>query len=113
MTSAEQGLKPCPFCGKSDNFPCHDSYVDCKCLSGQYGVDIDIWNNAYCWKEIDSLKACIEELKKTLEIKNMHIYRLQEEVRTSKSRIEELEEKYQAALEVSGEEALGLFVLMG
>ena len=69
----EESLKPCPFCGKRDYFPCADSYVDCKCLSGQFGVDMDKWNNAYCWKETDSLKARIEDIEKMNSVQKKRI----------------------------------------
>jgi predicted RNA-binding Zn-ribbon protein involved in translation (DUF1610 family) len=61
----KEELRPCPFCG---------DILKGKCGSGNYSLTCNncgcrgpysllpplLWNNAYCWKEIDRLKALYE-----------------------------------------------------
>lgn len=82
----KEELKPCPLCGNeniavdkiSDEFGertlfmawCDQKKGGCSDASMQ-GHDregaINAWNSAYCWKEIATLQAKIEELEKQLK----------------------------------------------
>ncbi len=49
-------LKPCPFCGKTGLIP-DGLHIKHSCYTVEaLSPTIDIWNNAYCWKEIDLLR---------------------------------------------------------
>jgi uncharacterized coiled-coil protein SlyX len=64
MSKNKEELKPCPFCGFNkceliNPLNGTSPYVSCdKCHADFYAVS---WNNAYCWKEIDSLKSQLAE----------------------------------------------------
>lgn len=60
-THNEEELKPCPFCGQEQNVEHWDGdgdIVDPPCI-GDY-FTLEEWNSAYCWKEIDRLKAALQ-----------------------------------------------------
>ena len=52
-----ESVKPCPFCGKHNNASVLDGYIDCHCLSGQYGVKELVWNNAWAHRRIAELES--------------------------------------------------------
>lgn len=56
-------LKPCPFCGEQPEIQVKDKIYDvqvvaCKNVHCDFYVrpEVEDWNSAYCWKEIDRLK---------------------------------------------------------
>lgn len=86
-------MKPCPFCGEQ-NPGGWERYQDsmrryqmgctkCLCLGPEGWVQtpgenfvlekkvLDLWNNAWCWKEIDELKKTIEKLN--LELRKVMV----------------------------------------
>lgn len=61
-------LKPCPFCGKIPKINGGDFKnrpLD-SCL-GSGPIHIEEWNNAYCWKQVQSLEQRIKDLEEALE----------------------------------------------
>lgn len=70
-------LKKCPFCNKDGKRSSGDEVVFllCGCIpdhvcnehDNDANVDFKTWQNAHCWKEIDSLTARIKELEGALE----------------------------------------------
>lgn len=82
-------MKPCPFCGKPPkSIQCPDGSFEIGCRhwneddSGELWcaasplvgvldkkIAVEKWNGAYCWKEIEKLRAENEELKKELAVK--------------------------------------------
>lgn len=56
-------LKPCPWCGK---WPEYDALVYCgndECPAYQMDFDEPNWQEAQCWKQIDSLKLRLKEME--------------------------------------------------
>lgn len=63
MTPDKNGgeLKPCPFCKKQVEY-FDEIYVHCNCnLVGVY--ELNKWQNAYCWQELDKVKAQRDRLR--------------------------------------------------
>lgn len=60
MTTEPTELKPCPFCGKKARFIeswKDGNYFYCKECYKNFNFSKENWNSAWCWKEIDRLKA--------------------------------------------------------
>lgn len=56
---AKEDLSPCPFCGLVPVKSKNSETVRCS-IHGGY-TPTEEWNNAYCWKEINRLKALLGE----------------------------------------------------
>lgn len=73
MTSNKGELMPCPFCGKTEKLveTKPDTYgnqqvrcYECPCDGPESDLSHEqLWNNAYCWKIIESQRWEIEDLK--------------------------------------------------
>lgn len=67
--SAEQELKPCPFCGDhrvefNHGYKCYR--IDCGGTGPTYSDSskaLEKWNSAYCWKELDEARGIIGEYR--------------------------------------------------
>lgn len=76
MTDNEGGeLKPCPFCGlkpkiiDTNQTLFHDPQYDggdYRCCGDYFQVKYGDWQNAYCWKEFDKLRAEKDRLNEVL-----------------------------------------------
>lgn len=73
MTNNEE-LKPCPFCGSQNLYVRSFGQAGLGSYEETHGpvcqdcldinrVSVNEWQNAYCWKELDKLKAENEALK--------------------------------------------------
>lgn len=80
MTHREENgsLRPCPFCGslkqlsEQDNERGDEIWIHCMdCWNGMTPDPIvikeDLWQNAYCWKELDKKEERIRELEKEVK----------------------------------------------
>lgn len=66
----KEELRPCPFCNKNP-IQHRRGFVWCDCLISNknwaFMYPKKGWDSAYCWKEIATLQAKIEELEKQLK----------------------------------------------
>ena len=70
----EPTLKKCPFCGSEPDY-LGDSKtgftnIGCSnenCFISHEATRYKIWNEAYCWKQLDSANAKVGRLEKELE----------------------------------------------
>lgn len=63
-------LKPCPFCGESISNESNTLLVAHSCLvftGEELWGNIDEWNNAYCWKELEKRDIALAEKDKEYE----------------------------------------------
>lgn len=76
MTPTEKDMKelrPCPFCGFHDPINSKD-YIGCRnsgcSLVFQFFIKTNEWQNAYCWKRIESLETELKKAVEALEAQN-------------------------------------------
>lgn len=78
MTADKEEMKPCPFClCEPETFGDHS--VGCtidECGFPSPLVDVDVWNNARCWKELSKRDAIIKAVKDALYSYHSHQHRL-------------------------------------
>ena len=62
-------IKPCPFCGGEITKDYDEEIAECNWIQCSLTKEMheSTWNNAYCWKELDRLRALNERYKKALE----------------------------------------------
>ncbi len=71
-------LKPCPFCGgmvssgkiKGEPYIVYhkDKFCEIRDNRELWDVTVQDWNNAYCWKEIESLQSRLEKAEEKLAV---------------------------------------------
>ena len=89
-------LRPCPFCGNKNpqryrtvDLADNEQYnVYCLCFHGET-LHWKPWQDAYCWREIDSLKFQLKERDEKIE--NLMLLSLPRENAALKQRVGELE----------------------
>lgn len=103
MTPDKETIRPCPFCGKEqqvEHWARDGDIVDPPCIGDYFSKDE--WQNAYCWKELDSLRAENEKLKQYLCGEHEYsacpdcVKEFRKETEAYKLRIRELEEAVEA-----------------
>lgn len=72
IAPGEEGLKPCPFCGRKPEIGTYyDNDPYCPC-TGDCGFPLIEWQNAYCWKEISTLReALTKEKERNAELESL------------------------------------------
>lgn len=79
MTPDKETLR-CPFCGNNLEFDNGGDFISLICVTCNMELPLRMYENAYCWKELDSLRAENEKLKEENEGNQVWIGRLEKDL---------------------------------